>query len=108
MTDDVVVLGYGTDFTKAVLDAAAGGPSLAKDARFTDALTRVGSTRTGLVWVDIAGLRDIVEPLLSAEDKASYESDVKPYLDALDYLIETTEPGTPYDRGRVVLHVAGN
>ena len=108
VTDDVVVLGYGNDFTKAVLDAAAGGASLAKDARFADALKRVGPTRTGLIWVDIAGVRDAAEPLMSAEDKATYESDVKPYLDALDYLIETTEPGTPYDRGRVVLHVAGN
>jgi hypothetical protein len=108
VTDAVVVLGYGTDFTKAVLDAAAGGPSLANDARFADALTRVGPTRTGLVWVDIAGVRDVVEPLLSGADKTTYEADLKPYLEALDYLVETTEPGQPYDRGRVVLHVAGS
>jgi hypothetical protein len=108
VTEGVVVLGYGTDFTKAVLDAAAGGPSLASDARFADALTRVGATRTGLVWVDIAGLRDTIEPLLPATERAAYESDVKPYLDALDYLIETTEPGQPYDKGRAVLHVAGS
>jgi hypothetical protein len=91
-----------------VLDAAAGGASLAGDARFGDAISRVGATRTGLVWVDIRGIRDVAEPLLPSDTKTSYESDVKPYLDAFDYLIQTTEPGQQYDLGRVVLHVAGN
>ena len=108
VTDKVVVLGYGTDFTKAVLDTAAGGPSLASDARFVDALSRVGPTRTGLVWVDISGARAALESLVPADAKATYESDLKPYLDAFDYLIETTEPGQTYDKGRAVLHVAGS
>ncbi|HEY3336432.1 MAG TPA: DUF3352 domain-containing protein [Candidatus Limnocylindrales bacterium] len=108
VTDKVVVLGYGTAFTKAVLDTVAGGASLAGDARFADALTRVGQVRAGLVWVDIAGVRDAVEPLLPADTKTTYDTDVKPYLDAFDSLIETTEPGQPNDKGRAVLHVAGN
>jgi hypothetical protein len=91
VTDKVVVLGYGTDFTKAV-----------------DALSRVGPTRTGLVWVDISGARAALESLVPADAKATYESDLKPYLDAFDYLIETTEPGQTYDKGRAVLHVAGS
>ena len=69
-TDDVVVLGYGTDFTKAVLDAAAGGASLAKDARFTDAPHAGRTTDSGLVLGGHRGRPDAVEPLLSAEDKA--------------------------------------
>ncbi|HEU0245003.1 MAG TPA: DUF3352 domain-containing protein [Candidatus Limnocylindrales bacterium] len=108
VTDKVVVLSYGTDFTKAVLDTAAGGPSLASDARFKDALTRVGATRTGLVWLDITGVRGAIEQLVPADEKATYDADVKPYLDAFDYLIETTEPGQTYDKGRAVLHVAGS
>ena len=108
VTDDVVVLGYGTDFTKAVLDAAAGGASLAKDARFADALRASGRPGPALVWVDIAGLRGTIEALVPAEEKAAYESDVKPYLDALDYLIETMEPGEQYDKLRAVIHFAGD
>ena len=41
VTDEVVVLGYGTDFVKGVIDAAA-GESLADTERFATALTQAG------------------------------------------------------------------
>jgi hypothetical protein len=107
VTADVVVLGYGTEFVKAVLDAPT-GDSLAENARFKEALGRVGATNTGIVWVDVAAIRDLAEGLLPADAKATYEKDVKPYLDAFDYFISSTVPGTPYDSGSFVLHVTGS
>ncbi len=107
VTDEVVVLGYGTDFVKAVLDART-GDSLAKDPRFADALARVGTKHTGLMWVDVAGIRDLVEGLLPSDARSTYETDVKPYLDAFNSLIEASVPGTPYDSGSIILHVTGD
>jgi len=109
VTDDVVVLGYGTDFVKAVLDAPASG-SLADDARFADALGRVGATNAGLDWLDIRAIRSLVEGMSFLPDDAmrQYETDVKPYLGAFDYVISATVPGDPYDSGSVVLHVSGD
>jgi hypothetical protein len=109
VTDNVVVLGYGTDFVKAVLDAPASG-SLADDPRFADALQRVGATNSGLDWLDVRAIRGLVEGLsfLPADALRQYETDMKPYLEAFDYVISATVPGTPYDSGTVVLHVSGS
>jgi hypothetical protein len=104
VTDDVVVLGYGTDFVKAVLDART-GDSLAKNARFKEALGRVGASNAGFMWFDIAAIRGIVEGYLPATEKATYEKDVKPYLDPLDYLIEANVSSAQSDGGSFVLHV---
>ncbi|OGO59716.1 MAG: hypothetical protein A2V85_05875 [Chloroflexi bacterium RBG_16_72_14] len=107
VTDEVVVVGYGTDFVKGVLDART-GDSLAKDPRFAAALDRVGATNLGLWWVDVAALRDLIEGALPSEAKATYESDVKPYLDAFDYVISASTAGDTYDGGSVIIHVAGD
>jgi hypothetical protein len=106
-TDEVVVIGVGTDFTKAVLDART-GPSLAQTERFATALAQTGTTHSALFWVDVAGVRGLAEAQLSAEDKAGYEADLKPYLDAFDSVIGTFTPGTDLDRGTVIIRVAGD
>ncbi len=109
VTDDVVVLGYGTDFVKAVLDAPTAG-SLADDAQFSEALGRVGATNAGLTWFDVTAMRQVVEGLsfLPADAMSQYETDAKPYLEPFDYLISASVPGTPYDSGTMVLQVAGD
>jgi hypothetical protein len=106
VTDDIVVLGYGTDFVKAVLDAPTAG-SLAASPRFADALKRVGASNTGVMWVDVAAIRDVAEGLIPGEAKGKYDSDVKPWLAAFDYFIAASVPGSPYDTGTLLFHVAG-
>lgn len=105
VTDRVVVLGSGTDFVKAVLDART-GDSLAKSERFSQALARVDKANGSLLWVDVAGVRDLVERQLPAADKAGYEANVKPYLVAFDAVIGTVTPGTDLDRGTFVIIVS--
>ena len=104
-TDTVVVLGVGTDFTKAVLDARTGA-SLAQTERFAEALAQAGTSHSALFWVDAIGLRDLAETQLSAEDTAEYEADLKPYLEAFDSVIGTFTPGTDLDRGTVIIRVS--
>ncbi len=105
-TDEVVVLGYGTAFTKAVLDARS-GESLADTARFSAALEQAGTAHASLFWLDVTGIRDLVEAQVPAADKAEYEADLKPYLEAFDSVIGTYAPAEDIDRGTVIIHVVG-
>jgi hypothetical protein len=106
-TDEVVVVGYGTDFTKAVLDARSGA-SLAQTERFSAALAQAGTAHGALFWVDVIGIRDLAESHLSADERTRYEADAKPYLDAFDSVIGTFMPGTDLDRGTVIIRVTGD
>jgi len=99
------VLGVGTDFTKAVLDARTGA-SLAQSERFAEALAQAGTSHSALFWIDAIGLRGLAETHLSAEDKAEYDSDIKPYLEALDTVIGTFTPGPDLARGTVISRVS--
>jgi hypothetical protein len=106
VTDQVVVIGYGTAFTKAVLDTPAGG-SLADTDRFKSALAQAGTTHASLFWLDVTGVRDLVEAQVPAADKAEYDADVKPYLEAFDSVIGTYAPAEDIDRGTVIIRVVG-
>ena len=92
MTDEVVVLGTSVDFVKGVLDAPSGS-NLASTDQFKSALARVDSVNSTLFWLDVAGIRDLAEARLSSDEKASYEADLKPYLDAFDSVIATNVSG---------------
>jgi Protein of unknown function (DUF3352) len=103
-TDRVVVLGVGTDFVKDVLDAGA-GHSLADQARFSSGLDRVGRSSSGVTWVDIDGLRQLVESMIPANERSTYDTNVKPYLEPLDTLVGASVAGTDVDRSTIVLTV---
>ena len=107
MTDEVVVLGIGTDFVKAVLDAST-GESLAKTDRFAAALKQADKANAALMWLDVAGIRTFAETQIPASDKATYETDVKPYLDAVDSLIGTYAPGETLDGSTLVIGMSAN
>jgi hypothetical protein len=103
----VVVIGSGTDFVKAVLDARS-GDSLAKSARFQDALGKVDKAHGALLWLDVAAARDLLEGQIPAAGRSDYEANVKPYLDPVDYVIGTSTPGDDVDRGTLVLSVTSS
>ena len=65
VTDQVVVIGIGTDFVKSVIDASA-GESLADTERFSTALTQAGQEHSALFWLDVAATRDFVEGMVPA------------------------------------------
>jgi Protein of unknown function (DUF3352) len=103
-TDRVVVLGVGTDFVKDVLDAGD-GHSLADQARFSSGLDRVGRSSSGVTWVDIDGVRQLIETMIPANERSRYDTDVKPYLEPLDTLVGAAVAGTDVDRSTIVLTV---
>jgi hypothetical protein len=99
VTDDVVVLSVGSGFAKAVLDAGA-ADSLADDAGYQAHIGKVGADNTGSIYVDLAGLREVIERLAasSPDALAAYERDVKPYLLPLDALVQATRRDGELDR----------
>jgi hypothetical protein len=73
------------DFVTQALD---GGPaaSLAESARYSRALTAAGAENGGLLFVDISGLRGLIEGLLPPGEAAEYE-ELKPYLEPFGQLV---------------------
>ncbi|MFI5255366.1 MAG: DUF3352 domain-containing protein, partial [Candidatus Limnocylindrales bacterium] len=83
LRDDLFVLGVGEGSVAWVLDATA-DTSLAKSAAYNAALQAAGAKAgQGIMYVDLAGLRSSLEPLIPAGSKATYERDVKPWLTPL-------------------------
>jgi hypothetical protein len=106
-TDQVVVIGSSPDFVKHVLDAGTGA-SLADDARFQGLLGRVDAQHTGLFFVDVSGVRTMIEGAMSsasAQERAEYEESVKPFLAPFDALIGTSSVGSTVDQARYVVTV---
>ena len=90
-TDDVVVIGIGQSFVRAVLDAGPGA-SLADEPRYQQALERVGRENLASFYFDVTAVREMVETLGSTDPAAfaQYERDVKPYLLPLDAMVQAT------------------
>ncbi len=105
-TDEVVALGYTSDFVKAVLDAKD-GESLADTERFSSLLKRADVAHAAMAWIDIVGIRGLVEGMIPADQRAEYDADAKPYLEAFDAIIATSAPGEDLDESTVIFRVAG-
>jgi hypothetical protein len=101
-TSDVIVMGVGPQFVKDVLDTK-GGDSLAKQARYADAVASIGKESAGLFWLDITAIRGMVEPLIPAEAKSQYEKDVKPYLVPMDAIVGATVQAADLDRSTILI-----
>jgi hypothetical protein len=101
VTADVVVVGYGESFVAAALDAGP-GPSMADDGRFSSLVKRVGEENIGLSFVDIAAVRELIEPLvretLPQDQWAFYEREIKPYLLPFDAFISSARIDGDVDR----------
>ncbi len=99
VTDGYVVFGSGTGFVKQVLDAGP-GPSLADDPRFQALLGRVAADNTGATFIDLTAIRALAEATLAADPAAlaTYERDVKPFLEPLDAIIHGSTIGGSVDR----------
>jgi hypothetical protein len=90
VSDNLVVVGIGTNFIKSVLDTDEAG-SLAADARFKGLLDRVGgASNTGVMYADLSAMREMVEGLIQqdADSLAEYEAEAKPFLAPFDAFIQ--------------------
>jgi uncharacterized protein DUF3352 len=99
-TDEIVVIGLGDSFVKAVLDAKPGA-SLADDARYKSLIDRVGAQNVGSVYLDVTAVRETVESLFRTAHPAgfaNYETEIKPYLLPLDAYIQSSAIDDGLDR----------
>jgi hypothetical protein len=106
-TDQIVAIGLGDSFVKAVLDATPGS-SLADDARYKSLMDRVGAQNVGSAYLDITAVREMFEGLFRTADPAGfakYQTDIQPYLQPLDAYIQATTRDGAHDRviGSVVV-----
>jgi hypothetical protein len=106
VTDQVVVIGVGPSFVRAVLDAGP-GPSLAENARYQALIGQVGTENVGSFWLDITGVRELAEQFGAAEPEAmaAYEQDAKPYLLPLDAIIAANVRDGDRDRSIFIVTV---
>jgi hypothetical protein len=99
-TDDIVVIGLGDSFVKAVLDTKPGA-SLADDARYKSLIDRVGAQNIASGYLDITAIREMTEGFLrtaSPAGFADYERDIQPYLLPLDAYIQSSTIDGGVDR----------
>ena len=86
--DGVVVIGVGPAWVKSIVDVKSGS-SLADQARYKDAMDRVGAKNAASWYVDLAAVRTLAEPLLTGSG-SNYATDVKPYVLPFDILAGAT------------------
>ncbi len=67
------------DFVKHVVDTTA-AESLAQSPVYQRAIAAAGGDGVSDVFVDISGLRAAVESMLAADERARYETEIKPFL----------------------------
>lgn len=88
---DRVVIGLGDQFVGRVLELDP-ADSLGATTRFAAAADRFGADNAGLVFVDLAALRDALAAQLPPSMGMQYDQ-VAPMLAGLDYLVATTSAG---------------
>jgi hypothetical protein len=100
----VAIVGSGPAWVKSIVDVKAGA-SLADQARYRDALARVGSKNATSIFVDLAAIRTLVEPLVARDAGAKYQTDVKPYIVPFDVLAGASRTSDGRTVSRYILTV---
>ncbi|HEX9045264.1 MAG TPA: DUF3352 domain-containing protein [Candidatus Limnocylindrales bacterium] len=90
----LLVAGAGDAFVKAILDTRAES-SLATTPDYRTALDRAGASNAGQSFLDIPALTSLVAPSLTPAQRASYERDIKPFIDPLGGVASATLAGDP-------------
>jgi hypothetical protein len=85
--DGHLYLGLGDFASTAIAQDPAN--SLATDPRYSAALTEAGTPNGGVIWVDLAAAAPLVANITHAADDPNYTTNIKPWIDALDYLVST-------------------
>lgn len=103
--DGLVVVGLGDGFVKAVLDTKPGA-ALADAAGYRTAMEAAGRTNFSQAFVDLAGLRAILEPIIAASPNgATYHTEIRPYLEPLDVLAAAVTATDDAGRLRLIVSV---
>ncbi len=86
VSDSHLYLGLG-DFAATAL-AQDPSTSLASNQRYTAAVAEAGAPNAGVIWVDLAAVAPLAASMVAANDP-TYDTDIKPWIDALDSFVAT-------------------
>ena len=100
----IVVVGAGPDWVKSIVDVKAGG-SLADQARYKDAIRRVQARNATSLFVDLAAIRTLAEPLIVKMPQSNYTTEIKPYVQPFDLLVFAGWTEGETNRARYVITV---
>lgn len=95
VTDDRALIGLGDAFVGRVLDLDP-ADALASVARFSESVDAFsGASNTGVVWLDLTGVREAIETAMATEFEAMdpdgmYDSMIRPWLLPLDRIVSVT------------------
>jgi hypothetical protein len=98
---DLFVLGT-LDFVKDVLDTPAGN-GLAAQAGYSHAVDLAGGASVMDAYVNLTGLRGGLEALIPAAQKATYDTEVKPFLEPFDAFAAVSKAPAATRTSRIVL-----
>jgi len=102
--EDVFYLGMGDFVTDAMQQSES--DSLAGNAAYSTALEASGGdTNTGVMYLDIASIRSFGERMVPDAERAEYDLEAKPYLEALDRFIVTGITTDGGNAARALLYV---
>ncbi len=100
----VAIVGVGPAWVKSIVDVKAGS-ALADQARYKDAMGRVGTKNAASLFVDLSAIRKLAEPIVTQRGDSTYATDVKPYLSPFDVLAGASRTSDGRTLSRYVITV---
>jgi hypothetical protein len=88
--DDIVIVGQGDAFVRAVLGVQA-GRSLAESDPYAKAIGSAGGVNVGQAYLDVRAVIRIAESQMSGQELARWKADTKPYLGPFRSVVATTD-----------------
>lgn len=101
--DGHLYLGLGDFAAEALARDAA--DSLASTPGYTKAVGAAGAENAGVVYVDVASALGIAELLMSSSDRDMFESQIKPYAEALDFVVASVNQDAGTSTASLMLFV---
>jgi hypothetical protein len=98
----LVMIGGGETFARHILEA---DDRLVEQAGYKKAIARAADKNLAQVYVATSALLPLAESALPAAEKATFEADMKPYLEPFDALVMTTTTDGTLSRTRIVATV---
>ena len=102
-TNDLVIVGVGDGFVKAVLDTKPGS-SLADQPGYQRAIDLAGSSAASQGYIDLTAVRTAAESMAAgSSDLKAYDSDVQPFLEPFQSIAWSQSSDSNLSIGRIVL-----
>jgi hypothetical protein len=102
--DNLVVVGLGDAFAKAIVDTPSGS-SLADQSAYRAAVELAGSPNIGQVYVDVPDLVTALRSSMTADQGATFDRDVKPYLQPIAAVAMSATGRDGLVRSRIVVSI---